>query len=79
MTPDEIRTTLRTVARDVFDDESLEIADSFGPEDIKGWDSLGHIRLISATEEAFGITFTLEEIDQAKSFGQIAAFIGQKA
>jgi len=79
MTRDEIRSALQAIARDVFEDDNLEIADSLGPQDIKGWDSLGHIRLISATEEAFGITFTLEEIEGAKSMGQIVAFVSERA
>ena len=79
MTRDEIRRTLQGVAREVFEDDGLEIADSLGPHDVRGWDSLGHIRLISATEEAFGITFTLDEIEEAKSMGQIVAFVSEKA
>jgi acyl carrier protein len=69
---------LRNIAREVFEDETLEVTDALGPEDVKAWDSLGHIRLIAATEDAFRISFTIDEIENLKSIGQIATSIAEK-
>ena len=40
--------------------DSVSPASTF--ESISNWDSLGHLRLIMAIEEAFAIRFTTEEI-----------------
>jgi acyl carrier protein len=79
MNRDDIRKTLRDIAREIFEDEALEVTDSLGPEDVKAWDSLGHIRLITATEEAFQISLTIDEIESLKSIGQIATLVAEKA
>jgi acyl carrier protein len=75
---DEVRTTLERIFRDVFEDDALEVTDSLSRDDLKSWDSLGHIRLISATEEAFDVTFTIEEIDSLTCVGQLVESVVQK-
>lgn len=75
----EIRNALRDIAREVFADEALEITDELSQEDVKAWDSLGHIRLMAATEDAFQITFTMEEIEGLKRMGQIVELVAEKA
>jgi acyl carrier protein len=75
----EIRKTLRDIAREVFADEALEITDELSQEHVKAWDSLGHIRLIMATEDAFQITFTMDEIESLKRIGQIVELVAEKA
>ena len=78
MNSDEIRTSVEQIAREVFDDETIVVTDSLGKDDLKSWDSLGHIRLITATEEAFGISFTIEEIEGVSSMGQLLRNIAEK-
>ncbi len=75
----DIRTRLEAILRDVFDDEQLSATDSLNQETLEGWDSLGHIRLIAAMEEGFGLTFTLEEIEAMSGVPQIVATISAKA
>src|SRR5215831_17882377 len=62
----DIRKKLRDIAREVFSDDSLEITDELSQDDVKAWDSLGHIRLMAATEDTFQITFTMDEIESFK-------------
>ena len=38
--------------------------------DLKAWDSLAHIRLVSGIESEFDIQFTLAEIEQMTSVRQ---------
>ena len=75
----DIRKKLRDIAREVFSDEGLEITDELSQDDVKAWDSLGHIRLVAATEDAFQITFTMDEIEGLKRMGQIVELIAEKA
>lgn len=73
-----MRTRLQAVFREIFDDEELQLSESHDRESIEAWDSLGHIRLVSAMEEAFGVSFTLDEIEAMNSVPQIAAVLATK-
>jgi len=74
----DIRTRLQAVFREIFDDEGLQLNDTLDRENFEAWDSLGHIRLVSAMEEAFGVSFTLDEIEAMTSVPQIAAVLANK-
>ena len=78
MNEDEVRKTLERIFREIFDDETLEVTDSLSRDDLKSWDSLGHIRLITAAEEAFDIRFTIEEIEVLTSIGQLVEKVSEK-
>ena len=79
MKSDEIRNKLGDIAREVFDDEGLEVTDMLSREDVESWDSLGHIRLIAAVEEVFKMSFTIDEIEGVNSIGQIVQVITERA
>ena len=74
----EIFTKLNQVFRDVFDDEELVISETTTANDIADWDSLEHINLIVAVEEAFGIKFNMNEVTTMKNVGEMAALITNK-
>jgi len=78
MDKDEIRRTLQSVFQDVFDSESFVFADELSREDLKSWDSLGHIRLISTAEEAFSVQFTLDEIADLTTAGSFVECLARK-
>ncbi len=42
---------------------------------VPGWDSLSHVRIISAVEAAFGIRFKTAEIVRLRDVGQLQALI----
>lgn len=73
------RPQLQAVFQEVFDDDTLQATDELNRETLESWDSLGHIRLISALEEALGLSFTLEEIEAMTSVPQILAVLAAKA
>ena len=66
----EIRTRLRAVFRDVFDDDEMELTDEMSAEDVPDWDSLQHINLIIAVEKEFGIRLATAEISRLKEADQ---------
>lgn len=75
----DINQTLGQVFREVFDDGGLpdDIA-TLNRDAMESWDSLGHIRLVTALEEAFAVTFTLEEIESMTSVPAIAGILSAK-
>jgi acyl carrier protein len=62
---------LERVFQEVFDDDALRIREDMTRETFPAWDSLGHIRLVSALEETFGVSFSIEEIEGMTSVGRI--------
>lgn len=72
------RNSLQNIFRDVFDDEQLQLRDELSPETLEAWDSLGHIRLISALEDELQLSFTLDEIEAMNSVAKILAVLAGK-
>ncbi len=67
MTRDEIRTRLEAVFADVFDDSEVAFDEALVREAMPTWDSLGHIRLMSAVEEAFGVHLSIDDMERMVS------------
>jgi acyl carrier protein len=72
MSKDDVMLKLADIFRDTFDDDELEVTPGTSRDDVDGWDSLGHIRILSSVEEEFGIRFDLEEVEEITTAGQLA-------
>ena len=79
MDREKIRAKLTGVFQDVFDDDSIELADKTTADDIDGWDSLEHITLISAVEKAFKMRFTMKEVSGMKNVGEMMDILAERA
>ena len=75
----DIHQTLGQVFREVFDDGLPDDITMLDRDAMESWDSLGHIRLVTALEEAFSVTFTLEEIESMTSVPAIAGILSAKS
>ncbi|HBG66793.1 MAG TPA: acyl carrier protein [Treponema sp.] len=71
MTRQEINQKLNGVFQEVFDDDTITVADETTAKDIEDWDSLAHLTLVGSIEDAFGIKFTLGEINGFKNVGEM--------
>jgi acyl carrier protein len=69
---------LLPVFRDVFDDDELTVDANTTAQDVDGWDSLAHIRLVVSVEKAFAIKFSAAEIDDLANVGDFVALIRSK-
>ena len=58
--------------------DDWEIEDETTATSVPGWDSLSHVRVISAIEDAFGVRFQTAEIVRLKSVGQLQALIDKR-
>ena len=67
------------VFRDVFDDEDLQVTPETTAEDVAGWDSLMHVRLILAIEKAFGVRFSSSEVGSLKNVGDLLRLVHDKS
>lgn len=78
MTQQEIYPRLTKIMRDVFDDDNLVVTPQLTANDVEGWDSVSHITLVVAIEEAFGIKFKSAELEKMKNVGQLVEQIEKK-
>jgi acyl carrier protein len=76
---DVILAKLQDVFRAELDDEDLVIAPDTSQKNLKGWDSLAHIRLVSGIESEFDIQFNLAEIEQTSSVRQFVQLIEERS
>lgn len=60
--------TLRILVGEVLEVAPERIGEDFGPDHAPNWDSLTHLRLVTAVEEQYGVTFTMEEIGEIRSY-----------
>lgn len=61
---------LQEIFRAELDDDDLSIGMETRQSDLKAWDSLAHIRLVSGIESEFGFQFNLAEIEEIASVRQ---------
>ena len=69
---------INTIFREVFDDDGLVVTPEMAAVDIKGWDSLSHIRLIVAHEIKFGVKFKTTELSDLKNVGNFIDLLKSK-
>lgn len=58
--------------------EEFAIDDGTVASEVPGWDSLSHVRVISAVEQAFGVRFKALEIMRLKNVGELQALVDKK-
>ena len=78
---DAVNNTLQQLVpifQDVLDDDSLAIDATTTAQDVDGWDSLAHIRLVVSIEKAFALRFSAAEISELQNVGDMAALIVKK-
>jgi acyl carrier protein len=69
---------LTAVFRDVFDEDDLVLGPGTTADEVDGWDSLAHIRLVLAVSKAFGVKFSASEIGGLKNVGEFVEVIRTK-
>jgi acyl carrier protein len=75
MNKDEVIKKIIPIFREVFEDQNLEVTKNSNSDNIDGWDSLNHIYLVVAIEEAFNLKFTAEEMLNWDNVGAMAEHI----
>lgn len=69
---------LTKIFRRVFSDDNIEISPEMTSGDIAAWDSLSHMIMIAEVEHAFGIRFSLREVNKLKNVGVLINLIDSK-
>lgn len=75
--PADVLARVQDIFRAELDDDSLAIGIDTRQADLKAWDSLAHIRLVSGIESEFDFQFSLAQIEQINSVRQFVDAIGE--
>jgi len=63
-----IEDKIKSVISNVFNVSISDISEATSPDTLKNWNSLGHMNLVIALEEAFNINFKPEQIIEMNSY-----------
>jgi acyl carrier protein len=66
---------LKQIMADVFLLDISEINENSSPDSIPQWDSIGHLNLVTAIEEEFGIKIEDDQITQMLNFKLVIEII----
>jgi acyl carrier protein len=69
---------LTEIVAELFELAPAAVNDALTPEDVELWDSMNHLRLISAVEEEFQIKLSMKEIEAIRSLATLEALIEQR-
>lgn len=69
---------LEEILAGIFQLDEKDLYDDLKMNDVARWDSLTHMSLITSLEDNFEIEFTMDEIMEMVSVGQIRLIINQK-
>lgn len=78
MERNEILAKVQDIFREELEKEDLVLTDETTADDVDGWDSLSHVQLVAAMEEAFSIEFKSREILSWDNVGDLIDSIQKK-
>jgi acyl carrier protein len=65
------------IVAELFELDPAAVGDALTPEDVELWDSMNHLRLVSAVEEEFRIKLSMQEIESIRSLAVLRALVEQ--
>lgn len=75
MKDDDVLNRLSALVGDLLELDDLKMTLTTTAENVPGWDSLAHVRIVLAAEQAFGVRFTTAEIASLKTVGDLVNLI----
>ena len=78
MDRNDILKRVEEIFREELELDNLVLNDETTADDVEEWDSLSHIQLVAAMEEAFGIEFKSREILSWENIGDLIDSIEKK-
>ena len=74
----KIEDSLVHIIKNTFLDFKGEVQLNFGPNEIPGWDSMGHLNLIMAVNDYFEVNFEFEEVMSIHQISDIIRILKSK-
>jgi len=76
--PASVESQVKQIVADVLNLPLAQITPQTSPQSVDAWDSVQHLNLVLALEQALGIQFDPEEIEKMQSVESITAVVSQK-
>ena len=73
-----ILSEVQSIIRTIISDDKITIKMDSTAADIKGWDSLAHIRILVSIEKHYSIKFSLSEMQNVKDISAFVKLIKEK-
>jgi acyl carrier protein len=74
----EVLTKVQAAFHSAFDLDPASITLNTTPEDVQAWDSMGHVMLASALEQAFTLTFDVDDLMEMENVKRICSVVERK-
>ena len=74
-----MKRTISDLVADILGLDPAVVTGDFSREAADNWDSLNHLRIITAVEQAFAVTLSMREIEAVTDVGQLVEIIGRKS
>ena len=75
---DSVLEELQPIFQDVLDQPDLAITRESNASNVRDWDSLAHVNLVTAVERHFKVRFALGELQAMKNVGDMVDLIHAK-
>ena len=75
MQTDVVYAKLSDIFHDVFDNDEIILRPNLTADDVLGWDSLSHVRLILTIQQKFSVKFSAAQTTSLKNVGELVALI----
>jgi acyl carrier protein len=75
MSKQETLARLNTLVGDLLEIDDPRLSAETTAQEVPGWDSLAHVRIVVAVEQAFGVRFSTSEITSLKTIGDLVMLI----
>jgi len=70
--------SIQLAFHDAFDIDPQVVTMDAVPDDIPGWDSVGHLALASSLESIFGVVFDVDELMEMENVREIIRIVELK-
>lgn len=74
----EICRRVQGILIEVLELENFELKENMAASDVRGWDSLNHMIIISKIEKEFNVRFKLKELSKLENLDALLDLIHQK-
>jgi acyl carrier protein len=78
MNREDIRKYLQDSLTEITDNDIPELTDAMAPDEVPGWDSVNHIKLLFAVEAELNIGFEVSELTLPDTVGALLDAIQSK-
>ncbi|MGA2515971.1 MAG: acyl carrier protein [Thermodesulfobacteriota bacterium] len=75
---EEVFTKVQQAFHDAFDVDPKLVSIDTTPDDIPGWDSVGHLALASSLESAFGVSLDVDDLMEMENVREIVRILQSK-